>query len=273
MVGMGVLLLLVSLDGLINRANGALLFACLVGYTVSAVLMGRREARPARIPARADPDPDPDRRSRAPAGSGPPRAATSALGRSGSRSWWSGQGGWSRGPPGSPREAGIPEMVIGLTIVAIGTSLPELATTVIAAMRGQRDMAVGNAVGSSIFNIGGSWASAACSPPRASRWPSRRSAFDIPIMIAVSVALLPVIYTGYEIRRWEGALFLGLYAAYLTYLLLNATDHERLPAFSAIMLWFVLPTIAISLGALAGFDAGLRKGRAEADERRPSGVP
>jgi cation:H+ antiporter len=83
------------------------------------------------------------------------------------------------------------------------------------------------------------------------------------IMIAASVALLPVIYTGFEIKRWEGALFVSLYAAYTTYLVLNATDHERLPAFSAVMLWFVLPIVAMSLGSLAGFDAGLRSGRAE----------
>jgi cation:H+ antiporter len=73
-----------------------------------------------------------------------------------------------------------------------------------------------------------------------------------------------VIYTGFEIRRWEGALFVGLYAAYTVYLLMNATDHERLPAYSAVMLWFVLPTIAIGLGALAVFDAGRRKAGAQA---------
>ena len=157
-------------------------------------------------------------------------------------------------------------MVIGLTIVAIGTSLPELATTVIAAMRGQRDIAVGNAVGSSIFNIGGVLGVSSLLAPEGIPVAESAIRFDIPIMIAVSVALLPVIYTGYEIRRWEGVLFLGLYAAYMAYLLLNATDHERLPAFSSIMLWFVLPTVAISLGALAGFDAGLRKGRAEAND-------
>ena len=138
-------------------------------------------------------------------------------------------------------ERGIPEMVIGLTIVAIGTSLPELATTVIAALRGQRNLAVGNAVGSSIFSIGAVPGVSSLLAPE-----------GIPVAESAS---------GFEIRRWEGALFLGLYIAYTGYLLLNATDHERLPANSVVMLWFVLPTVASSLGALAGFDAGLRKGR------------
>jgi cation:H+ antiporter len=271
MVAMGVLLLLVSLDGLINRANGALLAACLVGYTVSAVLMGRREtAREA--PTRAEPDPDRD--ADAEPRPGPGRHVLNvALLAVGVALLVVGAGWLVEGATRIATEAGIPEMVIGLTIVAVGTSLPELATTVIAAIRGQRDMAVGNAVGSSIFNIGGVLGVSSLLAPEGIPVAESAIRFDIPIMIAVSVALLPVIYTGYEIRRWEGALFLGLYAAYMAYLLLNATDHERLPAFSSIMLWFVLPTIAISLGALAGFDAGLRKGRAEAGGRGPSGVP
>ncbi len=154
-------------------------------------------------------------------------------------------------------------MVIGLTIVAVGTSLPELATTVIAAIRGQRDMAVGNAVGSSIFNIGGVLGLSSVLGPDGIPVAESAIRFDIPIMIAVSIALLPVIYTGFEIRRWEGGLFVGLYLAYTVYLLLNASDHERLPAYSAIMLWFVLPTVAITLGVLAGFDMGRARGRAE----------
>ena len=170
-------------------------------------------------------------------------------------------------------ERGIPQMVIGLTIVAIGTSLPELATTVIAALRGQRDLAVGNAVGSSIFNIGAVLGVSSLLGPEGIPVAESAIRVDIPIMIAVSVALLPVLYTGFEIRRWEGGLFLGLYLAYTGYLLLNATDHQRLPAYSAVMLWFVLPTVAISLGALAGFDAGLRKGRAQSRDPDPGPAP
>jgi cation:H+ antiporter len=262
LVGMGVLLLLLSLDGLLDRGNGALLFGCLVGYVILAVLMGRRDsARSTPVPP-SDVPPDPAR------GTMPDRdrrrlvvdvvllAVEVALLVVGA--------GWLvEGATRIAVERGIPEMVIGLTILAIGTSLPELATTVIAALRGQRDLAVGNAVGSSIFNIGAVLGFSSLLAPEGVPVAQSAIRVDIPIMIAVSVALLPVLYTGFEIRRWEGALFLGLYVAYTSYLLLNATDHARLPVYSAVMLWFVLPIVAISLGALAGFDAGVKKGRSE----------
>lgn len=288
MVAMGVLMLLLSLDGLINRPNGLVLVACLAGYVVMAVLMGRRETARTSAPGLA-PDMTHERGTVPPGGStlsgprdtdpgpgpGPARGADPASGAmrsalnvalvvAGVAMLVVGAGWLVDGATRIATDLGISEMVIGLTIVAVGTSLPELATTVIAAIRGQRDMAVGNAVGSCIFNIGG--VLGVSSLLASDGIPVAESAirFDIPIMIAASVALLPVIYTGFEVRRWEGGLFVSLYVAYTAYLLMNSTDHARLPAYSAIMLWFVLPTIAISLGALAGFDAGVRKGRNEA---------
>jgi cation:H+ antiporter len=266
MVAMGVLLLLVSLDGLIGRANGALLFVCLVGYVVSAVLMGRRETR------REAPDPPPDS-DPGPTPGSRRHALNVALLVVGVALLVVGADWLVEGATRIATERGVPEMVIGLTVVAVGTSLPELATTVIAALRGQRDMAVGNAVGSSIFNIGAVLGVSSLLAPDGIPVAESAIRFDIPIMIAVSVALLPVIYTGFEIRRWEGALFVGLYAAYTVYLLMNATDHERLPAYSAVMLGFVLPTVAIGLGALAVFDAGRRRGRAESSASADRGSP
>lgn len=266
MVVMGVLLLLVSLDGLINQANGALLFACLVGYVISAVLMGRRET--AREALRSAPDtttqPAPE--------SGPRhRAGNVGLLVVGVALLVAGADWLVEGATRIADERGVPEMVIGLTIVAIGTSLPELATTVIAALRGQRDLAVGNAVGSSIFNIGAVLGVSSLLAPDGIPVAESAIRVDIPIMIAVSAALLPVIHTGFEIRRWEGVLFLVLYATYIVYLLMNATDHESLPAFSSVMLWFVLPTIAITLGALAAFDVGRRRRRAESSTPTTAG--
>lgn len=261
LAGLGVLFLLLSLDGLINRANGALLLSCLVGYTILALLMGRREsARAARGQGATDDS----------AASAPRAVPSRAPGRLaadvvllavGVALLVVGAGWLVEGATMIAVERGIPELVIGLTIVAIGTSLPELATTVIAALRGQREMAVGNAVGSCIFNIGGVLAVSSLLAPEGIPVAASAIRVDIPIMIAVSVALLPVLYTGFEIRRWEGALFLGLYVAYTGYLLLNAIDHQRLPAYSAVMLLFVLPTVAVSFGALAWHDAGIRKRR------------
>jgi cation:H+ antiporter len=144
------------------------------------------------------------------------------------------------------RAVGVSELIIGLTVVAAGTSLPELATSVLATVRGQRDIAVGNVVGSNIFNIFGILGVSGLVgggieiPPAA-------MTFDIPVMTAVAVACLPIFFSGHCITRWEGLLFLGYYAAYTTYLILSATAHDALPVFSQVMLGFVVPLTAVTL--------------------------
>ena len=115
--------------------------------------------------------------------------------------------------------AGISDLVIGLTVVAIGTSLPEVATSVIAALRGERELAVGNVVGSSIFNVGAVMGIAAAVAPGGVPVDPAAIRFDIPVMVVVAVVLLPVIFTHGEIARWEAVTFLAYYAAYVTYLL------------------------------------------------------
>ncbi len=156
---------------------------------------------------------------------------------------------------------GVSELLIGLTIVAAGTSLPELATSVVASIRRERDLAVGNIVGSNIFNLMAVLgASAAASPAgvAASRTALR---FDVPVMMAVAMVCLPIFFTGGRISRWEGALLLGYYVAYVTYLVLGASHHESLPAFSAAMFFFVLPGTV--LGIAVSVVCALRTGKAQ----------
>jgi cation:H+ antiporter len=142
---------------------------------------------------------------------------------------------------------GISELVIGLTVVAIGTSLPEVATSVVASLRGERDIAVGNAVGSNIFNIFAVLGLASIFGPEGIRVSPTALRFDMPVMIAVAVACLPVFFTGHLIARWEGCLFLGYFIAYLLFLFLQSTAHQALPLFSSVMLLFVLPLTGITL--------------------------
>jgi cation:H+ antiporter len=84
-------------------------------------------------------------------------------------------------------------------------------------------------------------------------------------MIAVSVACLPIFFTGHRMARWEGALFLGYYGAYTVYLLMQATAHDALPAFSQMMLVFVLPLTVITL--LIGVVRGVYHNRARSLRR------
>jgi cation:H+ antiporter len=142
---------------------------------------------------------------------------------------------------------GISKLVIGLTIVAVGTSLPEIATSIIASIRGQRDIAVGNAVGSNLFNILLVLGVTAIVAPNGIAVSRTALTFDIPVMIAVALAALPIFYTNYRIDRWEGALFLGYYVAYTAYLFLNATNHGALDEFEYAMIFFVIPITLITL--------------------------
>jgi cation:H+ antiporter len=141
---------------------------------------------------------------------------------------------------------GLSETIIGLTIVSVGTSMPELATTVIASRRGEGDIAVGNVVGSNLFNLLVVLGLTAVAMPVGLPVSEEVRNFDLPVMVAVAFACLPVFYIGYRISRWEGVLFVAYYAAYITYLLLHATQHDALPAFSAVMLEFVIPLTVIT---------------------------
>ena len=144
---------------------------------------------------------------------------------------------------------GIPPLVVGLTVVAFGTSAPEVAVSVGAALDGRTDIAVGNVVGSNIFNVLGCLGlSGVVSQTGLSVAPSIVT-FDLWVMLAVTLACLPVFLTGREIARWEGVVFLGYYAAYTAYLILAAAAHDALPGFSTVMLSFVIPLTIVTLVA------------------------
>lgn len=142
---------------------------------------------------------------------------------------------------------GVSDTIIGLTIVAAGTSLPELATSVVATIRGERDIAIGNVVGSNIYNLLAILGIAGLFTPGGLVIAPAMLAFDLPVMVAVAIACLPIFFSGYSIARWEGAVFFGSYLAYTAYLILDATQHDALPMFSNVMLFFVLPLITLTL--------------------------
>ena len=114
------------------------------------------------------------------------------------------------------QQFGVSETVIGLTIVGIGTSLPELATSLLAAVRGAGDIAIGNVVGSNIFNILGILGPVALVHPLSA---GTLGVVDVGAMIGFALLLLPLMRTQYALHRWEGALLLGLYGGYLVYLI------------------------------------------------------
>lgn len=244
MIGVSLLLLALAVDGRIGRGDGALLLGLLLAYTAFLVRQSRRQNQ-----------------------GGNAGLADGALA---SASGWdsrplvqllliaAGLGALVSGATllvdaavGFAQYLGVSELVIGLTIVAAGTSLPEVATSIIAALRGQRDIAVGNVVGSNVFNILGVLGLSSLVGPAGIGVAPSVLAFDLPVMIAVALACLPIVFTGHLIARWEGALFFGLYAAYMAYVLLAAQQHDLLRPYSAIMVSAVLPLLALTLALVA----------------------
>ena len=123
-------------------------------------------------------------------------------------------------------DLGVSDLVIGLTVVAVGTSLPELATSLLASYRGQRDIAVGNVVGSCLFNLLCVLGLTGLVAPDPVPVADSSLQVDLPVMLAATVVLLPIVWKGARIERWEGLVLMASYALYVTFLILDAGDNE-----------------------------------------------
>ena len=251
MVGASLLLPVLALDGRIGHLDGALLFGGVLAYVAFSVVQSRKESAARRAETAAE----------------LPEGPTG--------SWWAnlllvlaglgmlvlGAKWLVGGAVAFARAFGVSELVIGLTIVAAGTSLPEVATSVLASYRGQREIAVGNVVGSNIFNILAVLGLTGLVAPGGVAVVAAALSFDTPVMIAVAVACLPIFFTGHVIARWEGALFLFFYLAYASFVVLKATHSAALPGFEHAMTYFVLPLTFVTLAVLAA--KAFRRQRAE----------
>jgi cation:H+ antiporter len=245
MIGASVLLFVLALDGTISRGDGTMLVVLLTGYTFFLI----RQSRQAGPESVADDLKESD------------TSGTRAMDRhwpvqlllivAGLALLVLGSNWLVESAVAFARRFGISEMVIGLTIIAAGTSLPEVATSVMAAIRGERDIAVGNVIGSNLFNIFAVLGVSALVAPVALSVPQAMISFDLLVMLAVAIACLPIFFTGNLIARWEGALFLGYYLAYTSYLILAAQEHDALQTYGTVMGWVVLPLTAVTITVFA----------------------
>lgn len=252
MIAASVLVLLLGLDGRIGRLDGLVLFTGIVAYTVFLIRQSRRETAAVQ-----------DEYAEAFGGEERKRASplvNIALVLVGLGLLVVGAQWLVEAAVTVATALGVSELVIGLTIVAVGTSLPEVATSVLASLRGERDIAVGNAVGSNLFNLLAVLGLGSLVAPDGVPVPPGALTFDIPVMTAVAVAALPVFFSDYTIARWEGTVFLGYYIAYTVYLVLDAIQHHALSEFGAAMTWFALPLTALTLAIVAM--RAFRRGRA-----------
>lgn len=241
MVCLSFALLLLAWDGSISRIDGLLFVTGLLVYTVWAIIKSRREQAAIQAEYAAE--------------FGIAEASLTARGIA-----WNvvllivglallilGARWFIESAVTIARQLNVSELVIGLTIVAAGTSLPEIATSILAAVRGERDIAVGSVVGSNIFNIMAVLGISSMTSDSGIAVSNAALTLDIPIMIAVAVACLPVFFTGHLIARWEGAVFFGYYCAYTVYVVLTAVQSDSARSFTAVMTWFVIPLTVVTL--------------------------
>ena len=238
-----------ALDGVISRIDGAILALGIVLYTTILIRMARQESTIAAAGAETPiafglKDRIPVQIAMILAG-----VAMLVLG-----SHW-----LVNGAIAIAETLGLSKLIISLTIVAAGTSLPELATSVLAAYRGERDIAVGNVVGSNIFNILCVLGISSAIAPGGVGVAAAALAFDIPVMTAVALACLPLFITGGVVSRWEGAVFVAYYVAYTVYLVLAAQQHDAVATYGLAMRYVVLPLTAITVLVLLLRDVRRRK--------------
>lgn len=245
MIGASILLYVMSWDGYLGFGEGALLFAGIVVYTGWLVLQSRRESR--QVAAEFAAEFGEEQYNKAETHTTLGLLLNLGLVVVGLLLLVVGAQWLVDGAVTLARWFGVSELIIGLTVIAVGTSLPEVATSVIAALRGERDIAVGNVVGSNISNILAVLGMTALVAPQGIAVSPAALAFDLPVMIAVAVVCLPIFYVRSSITRSEGLLLFCYYVAYIVYLVITATAHDALPTLSTAMIFFVLPLTALGL--------------------------
>ena len=237
MIGVSLLLVLLAQDGNLGRLDGMLLFVGAVVYTIFLFSQGRDDDA-------EDYDPEEALQKRRNVGVWGLNIGLIALGGA---MLTFGSTFLVKGAVNIAQYLGLSNLIIGLTIIALGTSLPEAATSMMASFKGERDIAVGNVVGSNIFNILAVLGVAGIFSPEGIAVSTAALNFDIPVMVAVAIACLPIFFSGNVISRWEGIIFFSYYVAYMAYVILDATDHDSLPVYSGVLATFVIPLTVITL--------------------------
>lgn len=206
MLGVSLLCWALFRDGQLSRPEAALLFAGILAYTVINVVMARRET--SKVVEKEFEEGTPHKSRNA--------GIDLLLVVGGLTLLVLGARFFVSGAIDLARLWGISEAVIGLTIVAAGTSLPELATSLIAAFRKEDDIAIGNIVGSNVFNILAILGVSGMITPLST---GGVTPVDFGVMLGVAFLLLPLMHTGLRLARWEGAVFVALYGGYVWWLL------------------------------------------------------
>jgi cation:H+ antiporter len=259
MIGVSGLVLFFGLDGYINPSDGTILFIGGITYTFFLLYQSRREKDPAvQDEYSQEYGPQPFSWQKLGVHLGLLIAGLVIL-VMGSRLL-------VQSATEIATELGASPLVVGLTIVAVGTSLPELATSMVASFRGERDIAVGNVVGSNIFNLLVVLGATSALSPEGIHISSAAMAFDIPVMVAVAIMCFPIFFSGNLVSRWEGGLLLAYYLAYTLYLILDTTNHDGTKAYEITLKFVIVPLTILALSLMTWQSR-------QANPRKPSNDP
>jgi cation:H+ antiporter len=239
MVGASLLFWAVALDGVVSFAEGGLMFGLLIAYLVIVVRISRRES--AAVVAEYESEYGGRR-----ATGMRQHLVNAGLVVAGAVMLVIGAGLLVDGAATLARGLGVSDLLIGLTVVALGTSLPELTTSVIAALRGERDIAVGNVVGSNIFNILSVLGLTAIIAPGGVEVSPTALEIDLPFMVAVAIACLPLFATGRIVGRLEGGYLLAYGVAYTAFIVAVAYGL-RVPPIAFVGLLLIAPIAILTL--------------------------
>ena len=239
-IAVSMLVFLIALDGSISRIEGMLLLISAVLFTIGVVYRGRTE--PPEKPDTEDVSPP-----RLPSWLQVSRdlfLILIGLAMMVIAARW-----LVDGATAAARSWGVSELVIGLSIVAIGTSLPEVATSIVATLRGKRDIAVGNILGSNMFNLLLVLGLCATISPAAEglRIEARALWLDLPVMIGVVVLCWPIFYTGRMISRLEGMALFGFYVCYMLFRFLQESSNPVTQVFGLVILFAIIPATILFL--------------------------
>lgn len=239
MIGVSIIVFLFSQSGAILPWQGMLLLSGVVLYTIFLIVQSRRETKAIQAQYEQEFDEKPPRTA-------VDRLVTIGFVIVGAALLVLGSNWLVSSATALAEYFGVSQIVIGLTVVAVGTSLPELATSVVASLRGERDIAVGNVVGSNLFNLLMVLGAASTISVGGMKVPAQSLAIDLPIMVGVALLCLPIFVRG-EIPRWVGGLFLGYYVAYTTFLFLNASQSAALGSFVFVMVQVIMPLTVVAV--------------------------
>ena len=227
-------------DGALSRWDGGVLLAVIVGHTVWTVRAARRETvRNIELPQPSGPP-------------GSPTIRAFAMVVCGLAGLVIGARWLVDGATALAAAFGVSERVVGLTVVAAGTSLPELATSVVAGVRGQRDIAVGNVVGSNLFNLTAVLGGSLVLAPSGIAVSAGVMRVDVPMLVLSAVVCLPVFLTGFEVSRREGIALFATFSTYMAWIVLHAGGRQLPLAVTVALLAAGGAALVVTFGSALG---------------------